>query len=87
MKNEFGKLYRRVILRAPLVLCSGVRANMSSWLEKLNCNGDVEKQWFFKNKFINKLRYSKIALETQKANEQHYEVPTEFFTTVSNLRL
>ena len=57
---------------------------MAAWIEKLNCNGNVEKQWFFKNKFINKLRHSKIAIETDKANEQHYEVPTEFFTTVKD---
>ena len=58
---------------------------MASWIEKLNCNGDVVEQWFFKKKFIDKLRYSKIAIETDKTNEQHYEVPTEFFTTVRQI--
>lgn len=61
---------------------SGVRLNLGAWIQKLRCDGDVEKQWFFKNKFIDNLKHSKIALQTDKANEQHYEVPTDFFTTV-----
>ncbi len=48
----------------------------------MNCDGDVEKQWFYKKKFIDKLKHSEVAIQTDKANEQHYEVPTEFFTTV-----
>lgn len=32
--------------------------------------------------FINQLKSSPIALHTPKANEQHYEVPTEFFKLV-----
>ena len=37
----------------------------------------------FKKKFIQRLRSSPVAIETEKANEQHYEVPTELFLTVS----
>ncbi len=33
-------------------------------------------------KFINKLKASPIAVNTKEANEQHYEVPTEFFQLV-----
>ena len=61
----------------------GVRANLQAWLEKLECGGDVEKQAYFKKKFIQRLRDSPVAIDTDKANEQHYEVPTEFFLTVS----
>ena len=61
---------------------SGVRANLSSWVKKLDCNGDIEKQSHFKKLFIQRLRNSPVAIDTDKANEQHYEVPTEFFTTV-----
>ena len=61
----------------------GVRANMEAWLQKLECGGDLEKQAFFKKKFITRLRDSPVAIETEKANEQHYEVPTELFLTVS----
>ncbi|XP_019625206.1 PREDICTED: (S)-coclaurine N-methyltransferase-like [Branchiostoma belcheri] len=60
----------------------GVQGSLKYWVGKLECGGDVEKQWFYKQKFIKKLRESDIALETDKANEQHYEVPTEYFTTV-----
>ncbi len=31
---------------------------------------------------LNLLKKSEIAVETDKANEQHYELPTEFFQTV-----
>lgn len=60
----------------------GVRENMKLWIQKLECGGDVEKQHNFKKKFISRLRNSVIAECTDKANEQHYEVPTDFFLTV-----
>eukprot|EP00058_Branchiostoma_floridae_P026249 XP_002611739.1 hypothetical protein BRAFLDRAFT_128727 [Branchiostoma floridae] len=59
----------------------GVQGSLKYWVGKLECGGDVEKQWFYKQKFIKRLRESEIAIETEKANEQHYEVPTEYFTT------
>ncbi|XP_052816046.1 uncharacterized protein LOC128242772 [Mya arenaria] len=68
-------------------LRNGVRANLDAWLQKLQCGGDVVKQAFFKKKFIQRLRESPVAIETEKANEQHYEVPTEFFLTVLGKRL
>ena len=36
----------------------------------------------YKMKFVNKLRQSPVAVKTDKANEQHYEVPTSFFQKV-----
>lgn len=66
------------------MLLSGVRANLAAWIEKLECGGDLEKQAFFKKRFIQRLRDSPVAIDTEKANEQHYEVPTEFFLTVSS---
>ncbi|XP_005095452.1 (S)-coclaurine N-methyltransferase [Aplysia californica] len=68
-------------------LRDGVRQNMSAWIHKLECGGDIEKQHNFKKKFIQRLRTSPIATDTDKANEQHYEVPTEFFLTVLGKRL
>lgn len=68
-------------------LRNGVRANMEAWLQKLECGGDLEKQAFFKKKFITRLRDSPVAIETEKANEQHYEVPTELFLTILGKRL
>ena len=55
---------------------------MSVWIQKLECGGDVEKQHHFKKRFVSRLRHSIIAEDTDKANEQHYEVPTEFFLMV-----
>ena len=55
---------------------------MAVWIDKLNCGGDVEKQHHFKKRFLHRLRHSVIAEDTEKANEQHYEVPTDFFLTV-----
>ena len=59
-----------------------MRANLSGLVSKLSCDGDIERQHFFKKKFIQKLKTSPIAIETDKANEQHYEVPTDFFKLV-----
>ncbi|CAH1778256.1 unnamed protein product, partial [Owenia fusiformis] len=69
------------------MLREGVRQNLANWIRKLECNGDVEKQHEFKQRFLRKLRDSKIAIETKTANEQHYEVPTDFFITVLGERL
>ena len=43
---------------------------------------DPEKQQQRLAGFIRKLRQSPVAIETAAANEQHYEVPTEFYTHV-----
>jgi len=41
--------------------------------------GDIEKQQAALLAFIEGLDHSPIAIKTEAANEQHYEVPTEFF--------
>ncbi|KAL3859484.1 hypothetical protein ACJMK2_009703 [Sinanodonta woodiana] len=69
------------------ILRNGVRQNLDAWIKKLECDGDIEKQHAFKKKFLEKLKTSPVAIETDKANEQHYEVPTEFFKTVLGPRL
>jgi len=69
------------------ILREGVRANLGGLVNKLSCDGDIEKQHFFKKKFIRKLRTSPIAIDTDIANEQHYEVPTEFFLLALGKRL
>ncbi len=38
-------------------------------------------------KFVEDLKTMPIAIETKKANDQHYEVPDEFYTTVLGPRL
>ena len=44
--------------------------------------GDPESQQQRLIDFIGKLKQSPVAIETAAANEQHYEVPTEFYTRV-----
>lgn len=41
--------------------------------------GDPERQQAHLMELVRRLRQSPIAIETQAANEQHYEVPTEFY--------
>jgi hypothetical protein len=64
------------------LLRAGVRENLGAWLNKLNCKGDVEKKLEYKMALVRKLRDAPVAIEVDRANEQHYEVPTEFFKTV-----
>lgn len=49
--------------------------------------GDVEKQQEALLAFIDDLDRSPIAIKTEAANEQHYEVPTEFFRHVLGPRM
>ncbi len=41
--------------------------------------GGVEAQQAALQDFVNELKASPVAIKTSEANEQHYEVPTEFF--------
>lgn len=50
-------------------------------------HNDVEQDRASQQVFIGKLRSSPLAIETGKANEQHYEVPPEFFQMVLGKRL
>jgi len=49
--------------------------------------GDNERQKEAKTRFIEDLRQSPIALQPEKANEQHYEVPVAFFQEVLGKRM
>ena len=42
--------------------------------------GDVERQQARLISFINQLKASPLAIQTQAANQQHYEVPSRFFS-------
>ncbi|XP_029213908.2 (S)-coclaurine N-methyltransferase-like [Acropora millepora] len=69
------------------ILRDAVCQNLDKWLKKLACSGNVEEKLAYKMKFVEKLRSSPIAIETEKANAQHYKVPTDFFRTVLGERL
>jgi cyclopropane-fatty-acyl-phospholipid synthase len=49
--------------------------------------GDMEQQQAHLLSFINQLKSSPLAIETQAANRQHYEVPSRFFELALGRRL
>jgi cyclopropane-fatty-acyl-phospholipid synthase len=57
----------------------GIRRLLQERLDEED-QGDVEAQQKRLMAFVNHLKASPIAINTTDANEQHYEVPTEFFT-------
>lgn len=59
----------------------GIRRLLQTRLDEED-QGDVETQQKRLMAFVAHLKASPIAINTADANEQHYEVPTEFFTHV-----
>ena len=64
------------------VLRAGIRAVCATRLRRESCRAPG-----FKDAFVERLRRSPIAEQVEKANEQHYEVPAEFFRLVLGPRL
>lgn len=64
----------------------GIRRLLARKLREEDC-GDVEKQQRALLDFVRELKASPIAIKTAAANEQHYEVPTEFFRLVLGPRM
>ena len=58
-----------------------IRSLLASRLREEN-RGDPERQQQHFSRFLRRLASSPVAIETQAANEQHYEVPTEFYQRV-----
>jgi len=63
------------------VIRLGIRLLDKKRLRSEDC-GDVEAQRKRLSRFIEKMRQSPIAVQTPKANEQHYELPPAFFLLV-----
>jgi cyclopropane-fatty-acyl-phospholipid synthase len=57
----------------------GIRRLLRQRLRDEGHRGDIEAQQQAYTKLLNELRNSPVALQTAAANEQHYEVPTEFY--------
>lgn len=57
----------------------GIRRLLWQRLRDEGRRGDIEAQQQAFTKLLNELRNSPVALQTAAANEQHYEVPTEFY--------
>ncbi len=64
----------------------GIRRLLRQRLRDERMN-DPEAQQHRLMSFVNELRNSPIAVDTQAANEQHYEVPTRFYQLVLGKRL
>ena len=64
----------------------GIRRGLAERLREETCS-DAGLQQERYRQFVERLRSSPIALQTAAANEQHYEVPTEFFRQVLGPRL
>ncbi len=60
---------------------TGIRRLIAARLREEDA-GDPESQCARLLRFVEQLRASPIALETSAANQQHYEVPSEFFRLV-----
>lgn len=59
------------------VVRTGIRSLLRGRLE--SCAGDAESEQANLMEFVRELRRMPVAVKTEKANEQHYEVPTEYF--------
>jgi cyclopropane-fatty-acyl-phospholipid synthase len=68
------------------VIRIGIRNLLSKKLREEDL-GDVEKQQVALQAFVDSLKKLPIAIKTAAANEQHYEVPTEFFKFVLGPRM
>jgi cyclopropane-fatty-acyl-phospholipid synthase len=64
----------------------GIRRLLAEKLREENL-GDVEKQKVALLAYVEDLKQQPIAIETRAANEQHYEVPTEFYKLALGKRL
>src|ERR1700749_1259171 len=69
-----------------LLIRRGIRNLLKERLREEN-RGGVEAQTEALQQFIAELKASPIAINTQEANEQHYEMPTEFFKLVLGMHM
>lgn len=68
------------------VIRRGIRHLVKQRLKEIQSH-DCETMASELNRFIAQMRQSPVALLTEKANEQHYEVPAEFFVACLGPRL
>lgn len=68
------------------IIRSGIRHLLRVRLKEIGDN-DIQNSAESKHNFINMMNESPLAVSTQKANEQHYEIPEEFYTRVLGANL
>lgn len=61
------------------VVRAGIRRFLKVRIEECELDGNVETQQEFLENFVADLKTRNIAEQTKKANEQHYEVPSELY--------
>ncbi|MDA7979781.1 MAG: cyclopropane-fatty-acyl-phospholipid synthase family protein [Pirellulales bacterium] len=69
-----------------LLIRYGIRRLLARRLKKISSDSTMEKQ-FAVRRFAETLRQDPVAIDTQAANDQHYEVPAAFFENVLGPRL
>ena len=83
--NTVEALLDRNMVPDPVIRL-GIRRRCARKLRELNAPG-VEERHELERAFVRDLRASDVAIHTEKANEQHYELPPEFFERVLGPRL
>ncbi len=68
------------------VIRRGIRYMLKRRLKEIH-SGDITMQAEIQTKFLAEMARSQLALVPEKANDQHYEVPAEFFRLVLGPRL
>jgi cyclopropane-fatty-acyl-phospholipid synthase len=68
------------------VIRLGIRKRVAQRLRELS-SGSLELRHEAERRFIEDLRSSQVAIHTDRANEQHYELPPPFFERVLGSRL
>ena len=69
------------VLVPDALIRAGIRKLLRHRLEEIN-PGNCEERSKLLQRFLQQMRESPIALHTQEANDQHYELPPEFFEKV-----
>lgn len=64
-----------------IIVRRGIRLLLKQRIKEIS-GGDIESATTLQNDFIRHMKSAPIAILTEKANEQHYEVPAEFFSLV-----
>ena len=82
-------LYRQVFWKClelgiipDFMLRSKIKSGLKELLEDLQGDGNVETQQTKLNEFLEEIVRMPIAINQSNANEQHYEVPSEFYLKV-----
>ena len=64
------------------ILRRKIKSGLSDLIVELNGDGNVEKHQEKLNEFLDEIKTMPIAINQSNANEQHYEVPSEFYLKV-----